>query len=123
MYQTRLEYRDNPNAAWTLLDSWADVAAPSASVAILTTLKLEQDLGGLPTAELQELTAVVILSARLRGHRRQAFVGPPTRNRPRPSSDLIEYGHTQTRATDHVLSDRLSRAVREIYDADPDSGG
>ena len=62
-FQTRLEYRDNPNAAWTLLDSWTDVAAPSASAAILTTLKLEQDLGGLTTAELEELMAVVTPSA------------------------------------------------------------
>ena len=121
-FQTRLEYRGNPNTAWTLLDSCAAITAPSASAAILITRKLEQDLGGLTTAEFQELTAVVILSA-ARAQPPSAFADTAG-TEPSPAEfDPIEYGHTQTRATDDSLSDRLPRAVREIYDADPDAAG
>jgi hypothetical protein len=93
-----------------------------ASAAILTTLKLEQDLGALTTAELHELMAVVTRSA-ARARPARAFVDTAGTEPPTAEFDPIEFGRTQSRATDDVLSPPLSRAVREIYDADPDAAG
>ena len=121
-YQTRLEYRDNPNGAWTVLDSWADVAASSASAAIMTALKLEQDLGGLKTADVQELTRAVILSA-ARAPPPGAFVDTVGTEPRTAKFDTTEYGHTQARSADEALIECLCRVVREIYDVDPDAGG